>query len=227
MEAMTLATKICLIENGVLQQYDAPLTVYGQPNNTFVADFVGNPAINFIEGKGTQSTDGSIDLTLFGSARATFTPKAPLSLKEWYAQADAQDKEKKALQAEKAAQKGYVEKSNKDTVFRYHVAMVDEEEDFGDEVELTDEDLVIGVRPEFLSLSDAGALEGEIYSAMPTGMETTVKVRVGDFLLTGVVFGGVLYQIGQKVRLDFRGEDVVLFSRRNGRLITQGSLTVQ
>ena len=227
MEAMTLATKICLIENGVLQQYDAPLTVYGQPNNTFVADFVGNPAINFIEGKGTQSTDGSIDLTMVGSARATFTPQAPLSLTEWYAQADAQDKEKKALQAEKAAQKGYVEKSNKDTVFRYHVAMVDEEEDFGDEVELTDEDLVIGVRPEFLSLSDAGALEGEIYSAMPTGMETTVKVRVGDFLLTGVVFGGVLYQIGQKVRLDFRGEDVVLFSRRNGRLITQGSLTVQ
>ena len=28
---------------------------------------------------------------------------------------------------------------------------------------------------------------------MPTGMETTVKVRVGSFLLTGVVFGGVLY----------------------------------
>ena len=88
-------------------------------------------------------------------------------------------------------------------------------------------DLVVGVRPEFLNISENGALEGEIYSAMPTGMETTVKVRVGDFLLTGVVFGGVLYQIGQKVRLDFKGEDVVLFSRRNGRLITQGSLTVQ
>ncbi|MBO5034738.1 MAG: ATP-binding cassette domain-containing protein [Oscillospiraceae bacterium] len=227
MEAMTLATKICLIENGVLQQYDAPLTVYGQPNNLFVADFVGNPAINFIEGKGSQNADGSVDLTILNGLRATFTPKAPLSLKEWYAQADAADEEKKQLQAEKAAQKGYVEKSNKDTVFRYHVAVVDEEEDFGDEVELTDEDLVVGVRPEFLSLSDTGALEGEIYSAMPTGMETTVKVRVGDFLLTGVVFGGVLYQLGQKVRLDFRGDDVVLFSRRNGRLITQGSLTVQ
>ena len=62
---------------------------------------------------------------------------------------------------------------------------------------------------------------------MPTGMETTVKVQVGDYLLTGVVFGGILYQIGQKVRLAFRGDDVVLFSRRNGRLITQGSLTVQ
>ncbi len=120
-----------------------------------------------------------------------------------------------------------MEKGNKDTLFRYHVAKVDEEEDFGDEVELTDEDFVVGVRPEFLRISEDGALEGEIYSAMPTGMETTVKVRVGEFLLTGVVFGGVLYQIGQKVRLDFRGEDIVLFSRKNGRLITQGRLSIQ
>ncbi|MDE6108458.1 MAG: ABC transporter ATP-binding protein [Oscillospiraceae bacterium] len=227
MEAMTLATKICLMENGVLQQYDAPLTVYGKPNNTFVADFVGNPTINFIDGKAAQNADGSIDLTILGGAKATFTPKAPLTLKEWYTQADAQNEEKQKLLAEKAAQKGYVEKSNKDTVFRYHVAMVDEEEDLGGNETLSDEDLVIGVRPEFLELSENGALEGEIYSAMPTGMETTVKVRVGDYLLTGVVFGGVLYQLGQKVRLDFRGDDVVLFSRRNGRFITQGSLTVQ
>ena len=57
MEAMTLATQICLIENGVLQQYDAPLTVYHQPNNLFVADFVGNPSINFVEAKGAQRAD--------------------------------------------------------------------------------------------------------------------------------------------------------------------------
>ena len=192
MEAMTLATKICLIDNGVLQQYDAPLTVYGQPNNTFVADFVGNPAINFIDAKGKQNADGSIALTLFDGVRAVYTPKAPLVLADWFAQADAADEAQKALVAEKASHKGYVEKGNKDTLFRYHVAVVDEQEDFGDEVELTDEDFVVGVRPEFLDISDSGALEGEIYSAMPTGMETTVKVRVGEFLLTGVVFGGVL-----------------------------------
>lgn len=55
MEAMTLATKICLIENGVLQQYGAPLDVYAKPNNVFVADFVGNPAINFIGASGASS----------------------------------------------------------------------------------------------------------------------------------------------------------------------------
>ena len=49
MEAMTLATQICLINNGVLQQYEAPLEVYHHPANLFVADFVGNPSINFVE----------------------------------------------------------------------------------------------------------------------------------------------------------------------------------
>ncbi|MBQ5781055.1 MAG: ABC transporter ATP-binding protein, partial [Spirochaetaceae bacterium] len=52
MEAMTLATKICLLDNGVLQQYDDPLTVYNRPRNLFVADFVGNPGINFVDAAG-------------------------------------------------------------------------------------------------------------------------------------------------------------------------------
>ena len=70
MEAMTLATKICLIDNGDLQQYDAPLDVYNKPNNLFVADFVGNPAINFIDGKGKQVND-EIELTIFDDKKVT------------------------------------------------------------------------------------------------------------------------------------------------------------
>ena len=227
MEAMTLATKICLIENGVLQQYEAPLTVYSQPANTFVADFVGNPAINFIEAKGTQKADGSIGLSLLNGVQAAFTPDGPLSLTQWYADAEAAEAARKAAEAEKSAKKGHIEKGNKDSLFRYHVAMVDETEDFGDEVEAGEEDFVIGVRPEFLSLEEDGPIAGEVYSAMPTGMETTVKIRVGEFLLTGVVFGGVLYRIGQKVTVNFRGNDVILFSRKNGKRIAQGRLTVQ
>lgn len=188
---------------------------------------MGNPAINFIEGRGAQNADGSISLAALDGVHLAFHPAAPLDLAAWFTQADAADAAKREAEAAKASQKGHVEKGNKDAVFRYHVAKVNEEEDFGDEEILTDEDLVLGVRPEFLDICENGALEGEIYSAMPTGMETTVKVRIGEYLLTGVVFGGVLYQIGQKVRLDFRGEDVVLFSRRNGRLITRGSLSVQ
>jgi len=228
MEAMTLATKICLIENGCLRQYDAPLTVYGQPANTFVADFVGNPAINFIDAKGRQDADGTVALSIFnGAVKAAFTAKDALDLSAWFREQEAADEAHRAAEAEKAKQKGHVEKGNKDTLFRYHVAMVNETEDFGDEVELTEEDFVIGVRPEFLALKEDGAIDGEIYSAMPTGMETTVKVQIGEYLLTGVVFGGVLYEIGQKVRIDFRGSDILLFSRKNGRLIAQGRLDIR
>ena len=60
---------------------------------------------------------------------------------------------------------------------------------------------------------------------MPTGMKTTVKLRVGNFLLTGVVFGGVIYKIGQHVKLDL--DSVLLFSRKHGKLIAQGHLKVQ
>lgn len=85
---MTLATRICLMENGVLQQYDEPLTVYGRPSNLFVADFVGNPAINFIEAKGTQKQDGTIDLTMLEGVKATYRSGAPVSLREWFARED-------------------------------------------------------------------------------------------------------------------------------------------
>ena len=227
MEAMTLATKICLIENGVLQQYDAPLDVYAKPNNVFVADFVGNPAINFIDASGAQQSDGTLTLSALDGMQLSFRPKEPLDVAAWYERADAEDKARRDAENARALDKKSVEKGNKDVLFRYHVARVNETEDFGDEAALTDGDFVLGVRPEFLRLSDSGAIEGEIYSAMPTGMETTVKVRMGSFLLTGVVFGGVLYRIGQKIRLDFQGDGVVLFSRRNGRMIAQGSLSVK
>ena len=226
MEAMTLATQICLIDNGVLQQYDAPLTVYHQPANLFVADFVGNPSINFVEARGAQAADGAIDLTLFQGRKARFTPAAPLDLPGWFAKRDQEAARREELHKQKAAEKSYVEKGNKDETFRYHIAKV-VEDDFSlqEEPVLTDEDLVLGIRPEFIDITDAGALDGEIYGAMPTGMESTIKVRIDDFLLTGVVFGSTLFTIGTKTRVDISGGNIMLFDRRSGQCIALGSLS--
>ena len=226
MEAMTLATQICLIDNGVLQQYDAPLTVYHQPANLFVADFVGNPSINFVEARGTQAPDGAIDLTLFQGRKARFTPAAPLDLPGWFAKRDQEAARREELHKQKAADKSYVEKGNKDETFLYHIAKV-VEDDFSlqEEPVLTDEDLVLGIRPEFIDITDAGALNGEIYGAMPTGMESTIKVRIDDFLLTGVVFGSTLFTIGSKIKVDISGDNIMLFDRRSGKCIALGSLS--
>ena len=222
MEAMTLATRICLIDNGVLQQYDEPLTVYNKPNNLFVADFVGNPAVNFIEATGTQQADGTLNLTILKDIKASFLPEGGLKIADWYAKDDQAQAEAKAKHDQRAKEPGYVEKTNKDTVFNYNIAKVEDTDE--KRPAPTRSDFVLGVRPEFIKISDDGAIEGEVFSAMPTGMETTVKIRVGNFLLTAVVFGGVVYKIGQKVRLSFSGENIMLFSRENGRMITNGEV---
>ena len=225
MEAMTLATQICLINNGVLQQYDAPLKVYGRPNNLFVADFVGNPSINFIEAKGSQGADGAISLTALGGLQAKFRSAEPLELGKWFADRDAAVEADAAALREAAKQKGYVEKGNKDETFKYHIAKVDEEDEALQEAPvLTNEDFVLGIRPEFIEIAPNGAIEGEIYGAMPTGMESTIKVRVGDFLLTGVVFGSTIFKIGEKIRFNISGDKVMLFDRKGGKCIALGSL---
>ncbi len=226
MEAMTLATQICLINNGVLQQYDAPLTVYNRPANLFVADFVGNPSINFVEAKGVQRPDGAIALTVFDGRQAVFTPNAPMSLAEWDKARDAEAEARAEERLRKSGEKSYVEKGNKDETFRYHIAKVVEDDvTLREDPVLTDQDLVLGIRPEFIDIADASSLEGEIYGAMPTGMESTIKVRLDDFLLTGVVFGAALFQIGAKVPLKFSGDNIMLFDRRSGKCITSGTLT--
>ncbi|MBQ9167841.1 MAG: ABC transporter ATP-binding protein [Oscillospiraceae bacterium] len=224
-EAMTLATRICLIDNGVLQQYDAPLTVYERPNNLFVADFVGNPSINFVEAKGTQGQDGTIPLTVFAGRKAVFTPKSPADLAAWFQNRDKEAAQMATDRLEKAREKGYVEKGNKDEVFRYHIPKVVEDDDaLQEEPVLTNEDLVLGIRPEFINIGLDGAVEGEIYGAMPTGMESTVKIRLDGYLLTGVVFGSTLFTIGSKTNINITGNEIMLFDRKSGRRITSGSL---
>ena len=225
MEAMTLATQICLINNGVLQQYEPPLDVYHRPANLFVADFVGNPAINFVEARGAQRADGAVELTVFDNVKALFCPAEKLELNAWFARRDALASEREQARRKAAEAKGYVEKSNKDETFRYHISKVTEE-DFSiqDDPVLTNEDLVLGIRPEFIEISQTGGLDGEIYGAMPTGMESTIKIRVGDYLLTGVVFGSTLFRLGTKVRVKTGSENIMLFDRQSGECIALGAL---
>ncbi len=225
MEAMTLATKICLINNGVLQQYAAPLDVYNRPNNLFVADFVGNPSINFIDAKGKQTADGKLELTALDGIKLKFVPSQPVDVAKWQEDRDKATAKAAAEAEESLKDKKAVEKSNKDEKFNYHVPMV-EENDYSVEEEpvITNEDFVIGVRPEFIKLGKEGPLKTTVYGAMPTGMESTVKLRIGNFLLTGVIFGGITFPIGAEMGMDIQGDDILLFDRTSGKCITAGNI---
>ena len=50
-EAMTLADRVVVMKQGVVQQVGSPTEIYDAPANTFVAGFIGNPAMNLLEGK--------------------------------------------------------------------------------------------------------------------------------------------------------------------------------
>jgi multiple sugar transport system ATP-binding protein len=50
-EAMTMADQIVVMRDGLIEQVGAPLDIYDNPCNSFVADFIGSPAMNFIHGR--------------------------------------------------------------------------------------------------------------------------------------------------------------------------------
>ena len=50
-EAMTMADKIVVMHDGIVEQMGSPLELYDKPDNQFVAGFIGSPAMNFLKGK--------------------------------------------------------------------------------------------------------------------------------------------------------------------------------
>lgn len=225
MEAMTLATKICLVQNGVLQQYAPPLEIYRRPDNLFVADFVGNPSINFADAKGVQEDDGSFSLNIWGGVNIKFIPNEAFSLSEWFDKRDRENNERKRLHDELIKDAHYVEKSNKDEVFKYHISKVlEEDSSIQSDPVLTNEDFVLAIRPEAVDIVTGEGLDATIYGAMPTGMESTLKLKVGEYLITGVIFGSTAYKIGEEVKISLKGEDILLFDRQSGLRIAAGRL---
>jgi multiple sugar transport system ATP-binding protein len=84
-EAMTMADKIVVMNKGVVEQIGAPLELYDNPKNTFVAGFIGSPSINLIRGEVfdnifVSSKGSKIDLTDEGRKRGKFSDSASVTI---------------------------------------------------------------------------------------------------------------------------------------------------
>jgi len=168
LEAMTLATEVCLMKNGVLQQYDPPLTVYSKPANTFTADFVGNPAINLINVEAKAVDKKTLNFKLAGK-EVTFTSK--------------------------------------------------------EEFELPGEKITLGIRPEFVKIAKTG-IKGKVYSSLPAGMETTVKIDVEGEIITSVIFGIIDFAVDDDICFDFDGSVITVFDTESTNRIADGELKI-
>ena len=85
-EAMTLADRIAIMRNGVIQQLDDPHTIYNKPVNLFVAGFIGSPTMNFLRGKvnGANFAVETTSIPLNGyqfDKQPTGTPEAVLGVR--------------------------------------------------------------------------------------------------------------------------------------------------
>ncbi len=123
--------------------------------------------------------------------RRSSSPRRPLtcppSSKTAQEEVKAQEEEKNKA----------VEKVNKQDGFRYRIVKVEDDEMGMADGSAGEDQFLIGIRPEFVILEEKGNMEGEVFSAMPTG-RTTVRIRMGDYLLTSVIFGGCCSPSGRR-----------------------------
>jgi len=78
-EAMTLASRIAIMKDGLVQQFATPAEIYDRPANMYVAGFIGAPAMNFLRGQIAQQ-DGRLGVTAAVKAHGSEGPRfLPLS----------------------------------------------------------------------------------------------------------------------------------------------------
>jgi len=75
-EAMAMGERVVVMNNGVLQQNDAPLKLYNEPANLFVAGFLGNPPMNFVHGTVKQDREAFVFREVEGG---TIEARLPIS----------------------------------------------------------------------------------------------------------------------------------------------------
>ena len=75
-EAMTLADRVVVMKQGIVQQVGTPVEIYDRPANTFVAGFIGNPAMNLMQGKITGGVFEGKNVRIEGLA----APDGPVTL---------------------------------------------------------------------------------------------------------------------------------------------------
>jgi multiple sugar transport system ATP-binding protein len=74
-EAMTMASRIAVMKDGILQQIDTPTNLYNHPHNVFVAGFIGSPSMNFFDATLAEN-DGRLEVNAGGFRLVVPEPKA-------------------------------------------------------------------------------------------------------------------------------------------------------
>jgi multiple sugar transport system ATP-binding protein len=160
LEAMSLADKIAVMNAGIIEQLAPPREIYDRPASMFVADFIGSPAMNFLDFRGALAAgDAAVRLDDAEIRIPTLHQDAPGT------------------------------------------------------------DLVLGVRPEHIRLSDASPLRGQVFGTEYLGTTQIVTLTTARGTLKARLPSEVPVRPGERVGLDFRSEKLSIFDKQSGRAL--------
>ena len=155
-EALSLATKVALLHDGIIQAYGPPMEVYRRPTNAWVGGFLGNPPMNIVKGK---IVDGSV------------------------------------------------------VVGNYKLGMPSDYKD----IVKDGQEVLVGMRPEDLEISNSGALEGTVEFIESLGVYNIIHVRIGDSVIRVIEKTYHGRERGEKVKIAIDVNKIVLFEAATGK----------
>jgi ABC-type sugar transport system ATPase subunit len=153
-EAMTMADRVAVMKDGKLQACSPPDKLYDEPCTLFVASFVGNPPMNFLDVEVTRENG------------------------DYHAQAEGIDLPVSPERGEKAVGKGQV---------------------------------IMGIRPEDITISDDQGIPGSIYGVEPLGRDDLIEVRIGETSVRVLTDPELGLKMGESTVLDFDPNNVQFF----------------
>ena len=159
-EAMAMADKIAIMNNGSIEQLGTPHEVYDRPASLFVADFIGSPPMNFVPfGAGLKRGASEI----------------------WLGEAAVKVPEVRE--------------------------------------EVSERDLMLGVRPEHIQLKEKGVLPGVVFGVEYLGTTQIVALTTPFGTLRARAAANMNVRVGDRAGLSFRSEKLSLFDKSSGRAI--------
>ena len=218
-EAMTMADRIVIMNKGYIQQIGTPEEIYNNPANSFVASFIGSPAMNIVKAK-------LIDEELFinDNLKIKLDKEAIDKVKTFYTE------ELNCLNSElKKAKEEYQEevaKIKKEKYKELFASVYIKDKEIENKIEKIKTyfkenvyELSFGVRPEDIIENSNGKYSGKVDLSELLGSEYYLHFKVGNNDFVAKTSTDKKYVIGEEFRFDFNLSKTHIFCNLSGKTI--------
>lgn len=212
-EAMTMADRIVVMKDGVVQQIATPMEIYKHPANKFVASFIGSPAMNFIDGiyskgvvKFSDGTEVKLPLDKVDAHNEFY--KNYLEELEAGFNAFVQNREEAFKKATK--KKKSVEEFNPDLDSEV-IQMKERIEKVKTIIEGADHEVIFGIRPESIVRNDNGEIKTTIGLSELLGDEYYVHFSYAGKNILAKVSSESLLEKGEDITFEIKKDKIHLF----------------